>query len=103
MRNGFTLRSKPTLALALLTLLLLCLTSNTTAHAQGNRAVVLTWNVHGSTSPQSPIVPRDLSEVKRQLKQLQNLYKFYQAPIDIYTFQEVYVTQAYELAAALGV
>lgn len=87
----------------MLTLLLLCLTSSTAARAQGNSVVVLTWNVHGSTSPRQPVVPRDLSEVKRQLKQLQNLYKFYQAPIDVYTFQEIYVTQAYELAAALGI
>jgi endonuclease/exonuclease/phosphatase family metal-dependent hydrolase len=103
MRNESTLRSKSAWAVALLTLLLLCLTSNTTARAQGTRAVVLTWNVHGSTSPNTPIVPRDLSAVKRQLQQLQSLYNFYQAPIDVYTFQELYVTQAYELAAALNI
>ncbi len=102
MRDESTLRNKSALAAALLTVLL-CLTSSAAARAQSNRAVVLTWNVHGSTSPQQPIVPRDLSGVKSQLQQLQRLYKFYQAPIDVYTFQEIYVTQAYELAAALGI
>lgn len=97
------MRSKSTLAIALLTFLLLCITSNTSARAQGNRAVVLTWNVHGSTSPQQPAVPRNLSGVNRELQRLQNLYRFYQAPIDVFTFQEIYVMQAYELAAALGI
>ncbi|HEY0407863.1 MAG TPA: endonuclease/exonuclease/phosphatase family protein [Pyrinomonadaceae bacterium] len=96
------MQSKSKVAAALCALLLLVLVSSP-ATAGNNRFGVLTWNVQGNTSPLQPHTPRNLSAVKSQLVYLQNLGRFFQVPINVFAFQEIYDFQAYDLAQALGI
>ncbi|HEY0406224.1 MAG TPA: endonuclease/exonuclease/phosphatase family protein [Pyrinomonadaceae bacterium] len=96
------MQSKSKVAAALCALLLLVLVSSP-AMAGNNHFVALTWNVRGNTSPLQPHTPRNLSAVKSQLVNFQNWFRASGYPINVYAFQEIYESQAYELAQALGI
>jgi len=95
------MRNKASITTALFVLMLVLVLS-TVASAQGNnRLLVMTWNVAGNTQGVH-CTPRDLSPVRRQLQTLQSNYRAFGIALDVVGFQEIYFSQAYDMARALG-
>jgi hypothetical protein len=95
------MQSKSKVAATLCTLLLLLLVS-LPAMAGNNHVVALTWNIRGNIPGKSQ-APRNLSDIKSQLVNFRNWFQASGYPITVYTFQEIYESQAYELAQTLGI
>jgi endonuclease/exonuclease/phosphatase family metal-dependent hydrolase len=94
------MRNKASLTITLFALMLL-LVSSKGASAQGNKLMVMTWNVAGNVKGVH-CTPRDLSPVRSKLQTLQSYFRASGAPLDVVGFQEIYLTQAYDMARALG-